>query len=309
MSETKLLPCPFCGDAPKHSEHVGGSASVWCAECGIAIDGDGQADAAARWNRRADLGETVARAWAVANAAAREAAELRRAPTDAERADMRDVIAAHERANERMRQEARELTERLALVTKQRDEAEARAQTVAAQVAASTHGHSETPSGALVSPGGAYEYGVPAGADDIKRHLGVLFDEVRETLREIEAVSIGLRGLAEEAGTMVATSPSGEVMAVVQRQVDALPEDRDEPRMRLPGEMWWRIHRSTSRVELLFAEPPNEPRCMGAIVPGPKDRWVWRGSPASIDEGAMRDVMRSVEEACGRGPLDEEVVP
>lgn len=254
MSETKLLPCPFCGDAPKHSEHVGGSASVWCAECGIAIDGDGPDDASARWNRRADLGETVSRAWDVANAAARDLAALRRAPTDAERADMRDIIAAHERANERMRAESKEMTEHLALVTRQRDEAEARAQAVVAQVAASTHGHSE-------------------------------------------------------AGTMVATSPSGEVMAVVQRQVDALPEDRDEPRMRLPGEMWWRIHRPTSGVALLFAEPPNEPRCMGAIVPGPKGRWVYRGSPASINQGPLREVMRSVEEACGHGPLDEEVVP
>ena len=254
MSETKLLPCPFCGDAPKHSEHVGGSASMWCAECGIAIDGDGQADAAARWNRRADLGETVARAWAVANAAAREAAELRRAPTDAERADMRDVIAAHERANERMRQEARELTERLALVTKQRDEAEARAQAVVAQVAASTHGHSE-------------------------------------------------------AGTMVATNERGEVMAVVQRQVEALSEDRDEPRMRAPGERWWRIHRAAHRVELMISEPPMEPRCIGSVTPLVGARWTWRGIDLTVNSGMLREVMRSVEIALRRGVLAEEVVP
>lgn len=161
MSEPKLLPCPFCGwekinvlidsmgrdDEGRPLRSIGAGL---CPKCGARgprkpAHSTDQGQVVDAWNRRADLGETVARAWAVANAAARDLAALRRAPTDAERAEMRDVIAAHERANERMRAEAKELTERLALVTRQRDEAEARAQAVVAQVAASTHGHSDVP--------------------------------------------------------------------------------------------------------------------------------------------------------------------
>lgn len=79
----ELLPCPFCGS----SEVRGATYSpvdgeewqlVVCTSCGAETnDCATKAEAIAAWNRRADLGETVQRAWQVAEQARREAADLR----------------------------------------------------------------------------------------------------------------------------------------------------------------------------------------------------------------------------------------
>lgn len=67
----ELLPCPFCGADGMKVAAATETRPVQCVGCGA--EGPRRQD----WNRRADLGETVARAWQVAEQARREAAELR----------------------------------------------------------------------------------------------------------------------------------------------------------------------------------------------------------------------------------------
>lgn len=78
-----LVPCPFCGS----SSVVHAGTRVECMDCGARGPWTEYEAARAAWNRRADLGETVQRAWAAAGAARCEAAELR-----AENAALADAV-------------------------------------------------------------------------------------------------------------------------------------------------------------------------------------------------------------------------
>lgn len=48
MAETKLKPCPFCGESP-----VLVRSSIWC-NCGADMTQENQVEAIAAWNRRTD---------------------------------------------------------------------------------------------------------------------------------------------------------------------------------------------------------------------------------------------------------------
>ena len=55
MSDTKLLPCPFCGRTPKSQENRAGGLHIFCSHeaCGQSeVEGDYQ-EAIAAWNTRA----------------------------------------------------------------------------------------------------------------------------------------------------------------------------------------------------------------------------------------------------------------
>lgn len=58
MNDTKLKPCPFCGGEAQLLD-TGWPCWVWCIKCGASVlsaksDEEGDADAIARWNRRAE---------------------------------------------------------------------------------------------------------------------------------------------------------------------------------------------------------------------------------------------------------------
>ena len=75
----ELLPCPFCGGTTLHSvTSTSAVKAMECNTCGARGPSWEFSDHPTRaWSTRADLGQTVQRAWQVAEAARREAAELR----------------------------------------------------------------------------------------------------------------------------------------------------------------------------------------------------------------------------------------
>lgn len=57
MADVELLPCPFCGSAPRFDGEHGKAVCVLCGECGASSDfwnAGHEAEAASAWNTRAN---------------------------------------------------------------------------------------------------------------------------------------------------------------------------------------------------------------------------------------------------------------
>lgn len=74
MSETKLLPCPFCGGSPTAIETHPGRGELYCGNCDVVLGGDNAMtpdELTEAWNTRAErtceLDGTISWEWQAAS--------------------------------------------------------------------------------------------------------------------------------------------------------------------------------------------------------------------------------------------------